>query len=66
MARAMEPEEPANAGVRCSVCKNELFRGETYGADGERILCAQCAREELAGLSDGEVLERVGFAVRRG
>lgn len=64
--REKGPEEPEYAGVRCSVCKNELFRGEAYGADGERVLCAQCARDELMGLTDGEVLELMGFEVKRG
>ncbi len=65
-APAEGPREPEYAGVRCSVCKNELFRGEEYGADGERVLCAGCARDEIMGLSDGEVLELMGLEVRRG
>ena len=66
MPREARHGEPTIAGVRCSVCKNELFRGEIYGTDGERILCAECAREEFMGFSDGEVLELMGFDVRRG
>lgn len=66
MRAAKGPPEPVYAGVRCSACKNELFRGEEYGADGGRVLCAQCARDELMGLTDGEVLELMGFEVKRG
>lgn len=66
MTPGEEPPEPEGAGVWCSRCKNELFCGEIYGADGERILCAGCARDELMGLSDGEILELMGFEVRRG
>lgn len=65
-AREKEPPEPESAGICCTVCKNELFRGEEYGTDGERVLCADCARDELAGLSDGEVLKLMGFEVKRG
>lgn len=61
-----EPREPEYAGIVCSVCKNELFRGEEYGTDGARVVCGDCAREELMGLSDGELMELMGLEVKRG
>lgn len=57
--------DPERVELCCHVCLNEILPGELYGRDRGRIVCADCADAEWAGLSGREKLELLGFDVER-
>lgn len=46
---AMEFEEPIVI-TYCSKCNGEIYTGEEYTTDGERVLCPECVEAEFAAL----------------
>ena len=62
---AMEPEEPTVIAC-CSKCNGEIYAGEEYTTDGERVLCPECVEAEFAALPLWAKAQLMGYEVRGG
>lgn len=58
------PPEPRTVDY-CDGCGGDIYEYESFGARGDERVHADCAREILARLTDGEILELCGFRVVR-
>ena len=50
----------------CSKCKGEIYAGEEYTTDGERVLCPECVEAEFAALPLWAKAQLMGMEVRGG
>lgn len=56
------PEDEVTA--RCTVCGENIYKGEYYGYGGDcKICCIDCLESEWNGLYDREKFEALGYEV---
>lgn len=61
----LEPEEDVVVAC-CSKCKGEIYGGEEFVTDSERVLCPECVEAEFAALPLWAKAQLMGCEVRGG
>lgn len=61
----VEPDAPIVIAW-CSKCKGEIYAGEEYTTDGERVICPECVEAEFTALPLWAKAQLMGYEARGG